>query len=108
MIWANATRFGKNFSAPPKFFGLVRLWRQIQSEDLFLEFITFRNKTQEIRNKSLYCLVFSSLFMLAIKYAKRLFLQSFTLYFRETFRLQQKNLRSTGLVYGKFMKQQLF
>ena len=25
MIWANVTKFGQNFIAPPKFFGLVRL-----------------------------------------------------------------------------------
>ena len=26
MIWASVTKFGQNFIAPPKFFGLVRLW----------------------------------------------------------------------------------
>ena len=26
MIWANVTKFGQNFIAPPNFFGMVRLW----------------------------------------------------------------------------------
>ena len=30
MIWANVAKFGQNFIAPPKFFGLVELCRQQQ------------------------------------------------------------------------------
>ena len=30
MIWANVTKFGQNFIAPPKFFGLVRLWLYVR------------------------------------------------------------------------------
>ena len=33
MIWANATKFGQNFIAPPKFFGLVRLWPYLQASE---------------------------------------------------------------------------
>ena len=31
MIWANVTKFGQNFIAPPKFFGLVRVWSSSSS-----------------------------------------------------------------------------
>ena len=42
MIWENVTKFGQNFIAPPKFFGLVRLCAQssrislIQSKKFYL------------------------------------------------------------------------
>ena len=31
MIWANVTKFGQNFIATPKFFGLVRVWQYMKN-----------------------------------------------------------------------------
>ena len=38
MIWANVTKFGQNFIAPPKFFGLVRLWSVVDINSILLQF----------------------------------------------------------------------
>ena len=52
MIWANVTKFGQNFIAPPKFFGLVRVWVYLYKckRFLFLKYLTKKNLMIKIIN----------------------------------------------------------